>query len=295
MDAPGSDLTQTVFFGALILFVLAELLRPRRALVHGARRWVANIGLGVISAVLGRWILPLTAAAMAATAGFGLLAWSGLPAVLRIVLGFILLDALAYGLHRLFHAVPLLWRLHRVHHSDPDVDFTTGFRHHPLELVILSALTVVAVVTLGIPPLALALYIAVRAAIDIAAHANLALPLRLDRALRLLMITPDMHQIHHSTQQPETDSNFTLLLSGWDRLFGTYRATAAMDRETMSTGLLDEPDPGRLSLWALLCLPFRRALPLTARDGSSESPDGPDEAHPGAVAATGSADPESAR
>lgn len=289
METPG-NLTQNLFFGAIILFALAELLRPRRALLHDTRqRWIANIGLGGVSLILGRWILPLMAAAMAAASDFGLLTRANLPAVSKIGLGFLMLDAVAYGLHRLFHAVPLLWRLHLVHHSDRDLDFTTGFRHHPLEVLLISGLTLLAVIVLGIPPLAVLLYGAARAVVDIAAHANLALPTPLDRALRLIIITPDMHQIHHSRHQPETDSNFTQLLTVWDRLLGTYRSDAGESPARLQLGLVEWPEPSRRALWHVLTLPFRDPSPLSGFGGACESPDGPDEARPSMTGAAGSA------
>lgn len=250
------DLIEILFWGAIILGALGEFLLPFRALQADLpRRWIANLGLGAIAIILGRWLLPLGAALAAGLSGFGLLHHLD-DRILAGGVGFLLLDLVHYWLHRLSHRISLLWRLHRVHHSDLDMDFSTAFRHHPLETAVTVLVISVAVALMGIPPEAVALHQMARVVMDVASHMNVHLAPPLDRLLRSLVITPDMHRIHHSSRQPETDSNFTTFLSLWDRLFGTYVAAPALDPRAMPLGLDEWRAERALSLPRLIAQPF---------------------------------------
>lgn len=250
------DVVEILFWGAIVGGAAGEVVWAFRALkADCGRRWLANLGLGALALFLGRWLVPLGAAFTAAFADFGLLHLAG-DSVLAVIAGLLLLDLLNYGLHRLSHRVPLLWRLHRVHHSDLDVDFSTAFRHHPLETILTTFVIAGGIVLLGIPPGAVALYQLGRVVVDVASHMNVHLQERYDRLLRLIVITPDMHRIHHSARRAETDSNYTTLLSLWDHLFGSYTAVPQDDPRTMPLGLESWRDERRLALPHLLLQPF---------------------------------------
>ncbi len=247
-----------LFFGTIIVVALAELVLPLRPLEHRlGPRWLANIGLGVLNILLTRWLLPVTSAMLAGNYGIGLLNNVALSSLAGLIIGVAALDIVNYWMHRFMHVVPVLWRIHRVHHADLDVDFTTGVRHHPFEVLISIGVNTAVIVLLGLPPLAVAAYQAGRAVIDIASHANLRVPAGLDRLVRLIVVTPDMHRIHHSADRPETDSNYTTLFSVWDRLFGSYRQAPALGHKGMILGLEDWRDEAALTISGLVFLPFR--------------------------------------
>lgn len=255
------DLLDIFFWGALVTGAVVEFLLPFRAVGAACnRRWIANFALGGCSMLCGRWLLPLIVALAASQLDFGLLNRLRSP-VLALLCGFLILDGLNYGLHRLSHQVPLLWRLHRVHHSDLDVDVSTSFRHHPLETAVTLAVISSAIIAFGIPPYAVLAHRLGRAVTDVFSHLNIALPPRLDRLLRLVIITPAMHRIHHSSRQVETDSNYSTLLSLWDRLFGSYRAAPGDDPRVMPLGLEEWRDERDLSLPRLLVQPFTTPAP----------------------------------
>ncbi|MDZ7712336.1 MAG: sterol desaturase family protein [Rhodovibrio sp.] len=216
----------SVFYAAVILLALGELLIPAR---QGARaldrRWSTNIGLYLLNMLLHRFLGPVLAVVVGygALAGdVGVFAWLAVPALPAIVAGILLLDLWKYVEHRLMHAVPLLWRLHLVHHSDTDVDFTTAERHHPLEVVIGTVGFVAVTVVFAIPPLAIALYALIATIVAVFSHANIQVGRALDRPLSWVIVTPAVHNVHHSAERAETDSNFGLMMTLWDRLFGTY-------------------------------------------------------------------------
>ena len=198
------------------------------------RRWAVNWGL----AALNTAALRLTAA------------------------GFVPLDLVVYFQHALLHAVPGLWRLHMMHHTDLDFDVTTGVRFHPGEIAFSMAIKTGAAAALGAPVAAVVAFEIVLNATSMFNHANLALPERADRILRLFVVTPDMHRVHHSTARRETDSNFGFNLPWWDRLFGTYRPRPEAGHAAMEIGLAEFRDPARLGLPALLALPFARGAGL---------------------------------
>lgn len=215
------------FLGILALLLLAERLLPWRvARPLGARRWLSNIGLLAIGSVLVRLVVPaaaMGAAFWAQQRELGLFPVLGLPLWASIPITVVLLDLLIYFQHRLFHAVPALWRLHRVHHADTEMDATTGLRFHPVEILLSVFIKMGAAVALGAPPEGILLFEILLNASSMFEHAAITLPPRLDAALRRVIITPSLHRIHHSERREETDSNFGFNLSLWDQWFGTLR------------------------------------------------------------------------
>ena len=253
----------SAFLGVFVLVALWELAAPRRPLrVSKVVRWTSNIGIVVVDTVLLRLAFPLAAAGFAAAVGslgwglFNLLSW---PFWLEIVLAVVVLDLVIYWQHVMFHAVPGLWRLHMVHHADLDCDLTTGIRFHPFEILLSLVIKMAAISVLGAAPLAVILFEIVLSATSIFNHGNVVLPRALDPLLRLVVVTPDMHRVHHSVIANETNSNFGFNLPWWDRLFGTYRAQPAAGHERMTIGLEQFRDPRRQWLWHMLALPFTGA------------------------------------
>ena len=255
------------FLSLLVAMATWEWLRPRRALTQSrARRWFHNLGLVTLNTVLVRLTFPLAAvglARLAAERGWGLLnLWDG-PGWLELGLAVLALDLTIWAQHVMFHAVPVLWRLHRVHHTDPDYDFTTGVRFHPVEIVLSMLIKFGAILVLGPSPAAVIIFEVVLNGMAMFNHGNVGLPGGVDRALRLLLVTPDMHRVHHSVELDETNSNFGFNLSWWDRLLGTYRAQPRAGHLAMRIGVPDLP-PGEPRLAALLAMPFQKVMPPRA-------------------------------
>jgi sterol desaturase/sphingolipid hydroxylase (fatty acid hydroxylase superfamily) len=253
------------FIGIFVLMALWELAAPRRALtVSKAVRWGNNLGLVVLNTLLLRLIFPAAAvgvAAFAAERGMGLLAIYPLPPPLALVLAVVALDLVIWLQHVMVHAVPALWRLHRVHHADLDYDLTTGARFHPLEILLSMLIKFAAILVIGPPVVAVVIFEVLLNATAMFNHGNVRLPLRLDRWLRLVLVTPDMHRVHHSVEDDETNSNFGFNLSIWDRLFGTYRDQPRAGHEGMTIGIRDHRDPREVDrLPGMLALPFRGAV-----------------------------------
>lgn len=253
----------SAFAGVLALMMLWELLAPRRRQQIGrARRWPANLGIVALDTVLVRWVCPLgavAAAVLAETRGWGLFHALPAPAWLAIVASVILLDLGIYLQHVLFHAVPVLWRLHRMHHADLEFDVTTGVRFHPLEVLLSMGIKLGIVAALGAPAVSVLIFEVLLNATSLFNHGNVRLPSRIDRALRWLVVTPEMHRVHHSIVRRETDSNFGFNLPWWDRLAGTYRAQPEAGHEAMTIGLSQFRDPGELRLDRMLLQPLRNA------------------------------------
>lgn len=251
-----------VFLGVLLACALAERLLPRRAPVAPAGpRWLANLGLAALDALAVRLILPFTvveAAYRAEAAQFGLLNRWPIYFPLKFALSLVLLDLLIYFQHRLFHWSPPLWRLHAVHHTDLDLDASSGVRFHPAEIVLSALIKTAGAVLFGAHFLAVAAFEVILNATSLFNHANMNLG-PLDAVLRLLVVTPDMHRVHHSPSREETDSNFGFNLPWWDRLLGTYRAQPREPHESMALGLDGARDPDALGLLPLLGRPFKRA------------------------------------
>lgn len=250
------------FAGVLLLLALLERFAPRRETPPGKpMRWVNHLSLAAINTLAARLLLPLSAfvvALLAEERGWGLLNYIAIPAWLAIPIAVVALDLAIYGQHVLFHHVPLLWRLHMVHHADRELDATTGLRFHTLEMLLSLVIKSAAVIVLGAPALAVVIFEIVLNATSLFNHANLNLPGWLDRLLRLVLVTPDMHRIHHSVYKQETDSNFGFNLPWWDHLFGTYRAQPIEPHTRMQLGLAQfrEAPVGRLA-W-ILAAPFLR-------------------------------------
>lgn len=259
-----------IYLSVLGALMLWEVAAPRRALVQGRlRRWPGNIGIAALNTLVLRFVAPGAAVGIAfwaEQAGVGLLNLVALPYWLSVLLSFLALDLLIYAQHVAFHKIGLLWRLHRMHHADLDIDATTGSRFHPVEILLSIAIKAVAILLLGAPALAVLLFEILLNATSMFNHANVAMPARLDRVLRLFVVTPDMHRVHHSWHHEETDSNFGFNLPWWDRLFGTYRPQPRDGHEGMTIGLTMFRDPGQLRLDRMLLQPFRNETPVPAQD-----------------------------
>ncbi|MCZ6628300.1 MAG: sterol desaturase family protein [SAR324 cluster bacterium] len=263
------------FLGILVLMALWELAAPRRALtVSKALRWGNNLALVVCNSLVLRLVFPVAALGVAARAeasGWGLLHSLPLPGWLAVLLAVLLLDLLIYGQHVLMHKVPVLWRLHRMHHADLDIDVTTGARFHPLEIVLSMVIKMGAVLALGAPPLGVLIFEVLLNVTAMFNHGNVRIPQGADRLLRLLLVTPDMHRVHHSLVRAETDSNYGFNLPWWDRLFGTYRPQPAAGHEGMTIGIAQFREPRELWLPRLLTQPFmnppQAGAPDTDREG----------------------------
>lgn len=248
------------FAGILLLMVLWEELAPRRHLtVQRPLRWFSNLGLVALNSLAVRVLVPLGAVATAMVAqekGWGMFNNLSVPPWLAVTLSVVALDLVIYLQHVMFHAVPLLWRLHMVHHADLDFDVTTGLRFHTIEILLSMILKMAAVVLLGVPALAVLVFEVLLNATSMFNHGNVRLPGRLDRVLRLLVVTPDMHRVHHSIHRYETNSNFGFNLPWWDYLFGTYRAQPVDGHEGMTIGLAQFRDTWVDRLHWMLALPF---------------------------------------
>ena len=250
--------------GAALVFAamaLWEWRAPRRRLEAGRRpRWPGNLGILLIDIVAVRLLVPTAAvgvAVIAAQKGWGLFASAGVPYWAAFVIGVIALDLIIYTQHYVFHHVPLLWRLHRMHHADIDIDVTTGVRFHPLEILISMAIKIVFVVALCVPAAAVVAFEVLLNATSMFNHSNVALPRWLDRTARWIVVTPQMHQVHHSIVRQETDSNFGFNLPWWDRLFGTYRAEPAAGEDKIVIGLPIFRDVSESRITRLITQPFR--------------------------------------
>lgn len=257
------------FLGVLSLMMVWEVLIPRRPRPIGRLlRWPNNLGLVVLNTIVVRLLFPLGAVGMAFLAqaeGWGLFNIAPLPGWLTVPAAVLLLDLTIYGQHVAFHAVPPLWRLHRMHHADLEFDVTTGLRFHPVEIGLSMAIKFAAVVALGAPPVAVLAFEVLLNATSMFNHGNVRLPLRFDRILRLIVVTPDMHRVHHSIDRRETDSNFGFNIPWWDRLFGTYRAQPAAGHDAMTIGIDRFRDPRELWLDRMLVQPLRGGVPATPK------------------------------
>jgi sterol desaturase/sphingolipid hydroxylase (fatty acid hydroxylase superfamily) len=213
----------------------------------------------MLDTLLTRIVAPAGAvgfALFAETRGWGLFNIITWPAWLELLLALLVLDLAIYLQHRVFHYVPVLWRLHRMHHADLDVDVTTGARFHPIEILLSLGIKFFVIVPLGAPPLAVLLFEIVLNATSMFNHSNVLVPQAIERLLRWLVVTPDMHRVHHSILRPETDSNFGFNFPWWDRLFRTYRAQPEAGHETMMLGIEQFRDPKELRLDRMLAQPF---------------------------------------
>jgi sterol desaturase/sphingolipid hydroxylase (fatty acid hydroxylase superfamily) len=249
------------FCGVFALMVIWELVEPRRTQSIGrGRRWPNNLGVVAVDAALVRILFPTTAVGLALVAeahGLGLFNVLALPDWIGVVASVILLDLAIYFQHVLFHAVPALWRLHRMHHADLDIDVSTGLRFHPIEILLSMMIKLAVVIALGAPAVAVLLFEVLLNATSMFNHSNVRIPRSFDGALRWFVVTPDMHRVHHSIRARETNSNFGFNLPFWDRLFGTYRAQPAAGHEAMTIGIEQFRDPRELRLDRMLLQPLR--------------------------------------
>lgn len=250
------------FLGTFAAVALWEVLAPKRALlVSKAYRWASNIGLVVLNTVIIRLLFPLAAvglAAFCAENGWGLINHFQVPSWLAIPLAVIAMDFVIWLQHVMVHAVPALWRLHRVHHADLDYDVTTGARFHPIEIILSMLIKFATIVVLGPPVVAVVIFEVLLNAMSMFNHGNIRLPQALDRILRWVVVTPDMHRVHHSIEDDETNSNFGFNLTWWDRLFGTYREQPRGGHTGMTIGIRDFTDPREVDrLDGMLWLPFK--------------------------------------
>jgi len=253
------------FFGIFSVMALWELLAPRRVLTQSKpARWMNNIALVILNTVVVRIVFPTAAIGVAAYATeqqWGLFNQVNSPAWLAVIVSVVLLDGLIYMQHVMFHAVPAFWRLHRVHHADMDFDVTTGARFHPIEIVLSMLIKFAAILLLGPPLAAVVIFEVLLNATSMFNHSNVRLPLGPDRLLRVFIVTPDMHRVHHSHYAHETNSNFGFSLSLWDRLFGTYRAQPDDGHENMVIGIDTFRDSKQcIPLYRLLLMPFWGAV-----------------------------------
>ncbi len=250
-----------LFGGVLAVIGMWELAAPRRRLVAPkALRWFNNLVLVALNTAVLRFAFPVLAvglAAMLEVYGVGLFNHLALPVWLELMLAVAILDLVIYLQHVAFHKVPLLWRLHQMHHADLDIDVTTGARFHPIEIVLSMLIKLALVTALGAAPAAVLIFEVLLNGVAMFNHGNIALPVGLDRWLRLVVVTPDMHRVHHSVLRRETDSNYGFNLPWWDRIFRTYRAQPAAGHTAMTIGLPELQEPRRQTLWWMLALPFR--------------------------------------
>lgn len=256
----GGDLQVIGFFGLLAALALVERILPRRpASAERRARWRANFGLTAINVVVLS-LMPLSfigAALWAERHGWGLLNNLALPVSALLVFTLLLRAFISFLMHYLMHRVPSGWRLHRVHHLDTDLDVSSTVRFHPLEFVVNTLPAVPLVVLFGLTPWALMLYELLDVAVTLFSHANLRLPAGLERVLRCIVVTPDLHRVHHSVRQPETDSNFGAVFPIWDMVFGTYRTRTEEPAETMPLGLAEVRGAAAHRLSWLLVSPLR--------------------------------------
>lgn len=266
-----------IFLSILALIASWEVFWPRRKqLFSRTERWPSNIGIVVLNTLVVRILFPTAAAGLAEYASanqLGVLNLYNLGITLEVIIAILVLDAAIYFQHVMFHAVPLFWRLHRVHHADPDFDVTTGARFHPVEIVLSMLIKFAVIIFLGPAAIAVIIFEILLNATAMFNHGNITIPLTIDKYLRLIVVTPDMHRVHHSIDIAETNSNFGFNLPWWDRLFGTYKAQPLAGHENMIIGLVTLTEKKQITqLPGMLLIPFTReehVYPLNRGSGQS--------------------------
>jgi sterol desaturase/sphingolipid hydroxylase (fatty acid hydroxylase superfamily) len=255
-----------LLYGCFFLVALWELSRPRRALDSAAApRWLGNLAVYFINTALIAWLFPAPSnvnVVIGTSLGLGLLRWPQSGSVANFATGFLLLDLTRYWFHRLFHAVPWLWWLHSVHHADSDLDVSTSFRHHPVEFIVGSGLFWILFVITGFPPKIVAAYFLCTSILSCLQHGNVELPPACDLVLQRVIVTPDMHRLHHSVTLEEANSNFGFLFSFWDRFFATFRQIPRRAHDIVQFGLRDFRNPS---------FPQMLLLPLKLRQANAHS------------------------
>lgn len=250
------------FSGVFAAMAIWELIAPCRTLtVPRLIRWSNNLALMFLNNLVLRWLFPAAATGIAALAqqrGWGLLNIDSIPFPLAVILSVVAMDFAIYLQHVAFHAVPALWRLHRVHHADPDYDVTTGVRFHTLEIILSMLIKFSTILVLGPPVLAVIIFEVLLNGTAMFNHGNIHLPRGIDRILRLFVVTPDMHRVHHSVEDDEANSNFGFNLPWWDRLFGTYRKQPRTGHQAMTIGIHKYHDLKEITWFTgMLTLPFK--------------------------------------
>ena len=267
-----------IFLSIFVLVAIAEWQFPQHARVQTRReRWMTNFGILIFDVIAVRLTVGAAAFSTAVYAqahGWGLFNALGWPLWLEGLAAFLILDLAIYGQHVATHAVPVLWRLHKVHHTDLDVDGSTGIRFHPVEIILSLLWKAALVAVLGVSPWVVIVYETVLNAAAVYTHGNVRIPAPLDHGLRWLFCTPDMHRIHHSVIPVETNSNYGNFLSFWDRVFGTMRRDPAKGQLGVEIGLREHRDPTRLGLTSILAMPFADEANAGLLNGSQTDKDG---------------------
>ena len=256
------------FFSILVIMMLLEWRNPARiSTISASKRWLANFGLVFVSSVVARLAIPIGLTAIALyneqhkIGFFNLLSIEqlGIPSGLIILICLLLLDILIYWQHRFFHKVPILWRLHRVHHADAHIDTSTGLRFHPIEIVLSILIKLIAITALGVPAIAILIFEITLNGLALFNHANIRLPRTIEKPLRLILMTQILHRIHHSQIVKETNSNYGFSVIWWDKLFGSYKGEATKSDSELDIGLIEYPQAKQnASLWGLLIMPFKK-------------------------------------
>jgi sterol desaturase/sphingolipid hydroxylase (fatty acid hydroxylase superfamily) len=249
------------FFAAIFFIVaLGEKIAPRRNLLKSRfKRWISNLGMQIIDVVVLRLVFPVFPVGLAvicAQRGWGLLNYYPITPLPALIIGVLALDFVIYLQHRMFHFVPVFWRVHMVHHTDEDIDVTTAVRFHPLEIILSLLFKIAAVAAIGAPPLSVLIFEVMLNGASMFNHGNIRIPLYFDRVIRMILVTPDMHRVHHSVVVAETNSNYGFSFSWWDRILGTYKAQPQEGHDRMKIGLNGYHDDRSLKLSALLMMPF---------------------------------------
>ncbi len=255
-----ASLRLSFFLGVLVLMMIAEWLAPRRAEQHRKRRWPSNIALVAVNTVVVRLILPgatISVAFLASQWNTGIFNWISLPLWLEVLTTIVLLDCGIYWQHRFAHSIPIFWQVHKMHHTDTEYDVTTGSRFHPIEIVISVLIKLLLILVLGAAAWAVVIFEILLNATAMFNHSNFKIPTRIDSMLRRVLVTPDMHRVHHSVRVEELNRNFGFNLSLWDRLFGTYTEQPIDGHEAMRIGLIDYREPQEAHLHKLITQPFR--------------------------------------
>ena len=237
-----------------------EVLAPRRKWeTSKATRWLNNLAISLINTMVLRMVFVVGVTGVALLAqqhGWGVLNFVTWPEWTKILIAIIILDFVVYAQHVAFHKIPVLWRLHKVHHSDMDFDVTTAVRFHPMEILISMLIKIGAVLGIGASSTAVLIFEILLNGMALFNHSNVRIPSWIDRRLRWILVTPDMHRVHHSVMSQEMNSNYGFNLPWWDRLLKMYQSQPCLAHETMTIGLEQFRNPRKLTLWHLLCLPF---------------------------------------
>lgn len=258
-----SSIRLAIFLGMFLLLAIAEVLFPRRKPAYSKpKRWLSNLGISALNTLVVRISFPIAgvaAAMLAQDRQWGLLNQLPLAAWLNILVFLLLFDLAIYWQHRLFHVVPWLWRFHRMHHTDVDYDLTTGSRFHPCSILISAAIKIALVIVLGASAAAILTAEVVLNVTAMFNHSNLKLPQSMDHKLRKILVTPDMHRIHHSTDSIEHNANFGFNFPWWDRIFGSYLDQPKMSHEDMDIGITGFQDRKSIDIFPLLIQPFTKS------------------------------------